>query len=163
MVNNLASDISSSSPVEGEDHMIKEEGTSAATCAPGDLMVKTGAATWTLAISTTAAHTLQKCSIVGYRERILATGAQSTIDSLYQIGDLFPLIKGMKMGKGLVIVKITDPVATVYENHYWSIGAVAGDAEMANSVDLIAGMVKQDFVNVETIVSGDDYALMELS
>jgi len=163
MVNNLASDISSSSPVEGEDHMIKEDGISAATCKPCDLMVKTGAGTWTLAISTTAAHTLQKCSIVGYRERILTTGAQSTIDDAYQINDLFPLIKGMKMGKGLVIVKITDPVATVYGNHYWNLGAVAGDAEMANTVDLTAGIAKLDFVNVETIVSGDDYALMELS
>ena len=163
MVNNLASDISSSNPVEGEDHMIKEEGTSAATCKPGDLMVKTGAATWTLAISTTAPHSLQKCSIVGYRERILATGAQSTIDDAYQIGDIFPLIKGMKMGKGRVIVKITDPVATVYENHYWHTAAVAGDAEMANTLDLTAGIAKLDFVNVETIVSGDDYALMELS
>lgn len=163
MVNDLASDISAFSPIEGEDHMIKEDGKSAAACKPGDLMVKTGAGTWTLAISTTAAHTVQKCSVVGYRERILASGAQSTIDSEYAIGDLFPLIKGMKMGKGRVIVSITDPAATVYENHKWVLGAVNGEAEIANTTDLGAGFVEQDFVNVETIVSGDDYALMELS
>lgn len=163
MVNDLASDISGHTPIEGEDHMIKDEGKSAATCKPGDLMVQTGAATWTLAISTTAAHTVQKCSVVGYRERILATGAQSTIDSLYQIGDIFPLIKGFKMGKGRLIVSITDPVATVYPNHKWVLGAVNGEAEIANTTDLGAGFVELDMVNVETLVSGDDVALMEMS
>lgn len=162
MVNNLASDIAAHSPIEGEDHMIKVDGKSAAACKPCDLMVQTGAGTWTKAISTTAAHTLQKCGIVGYRERILSTGAQSTIDDEYSIGDIFPVILGFKMGTGRVIVAITDPVATVYPNHYWNLGAVAGEAEQANTADLAAGIARLDMVNVETIVSGDDYALMEV-
>jgi len=162
MANTTASAISAHSPVEGEDHMIKVDGKSAAACKPGDLMVQTGAGTWTKAISTTAAHTLQKCAIVLYRERILATGAQSTIDTQYEIGDIFPLCKGFKMGKGRAIVKITNPAATVYENHYWNLGAVAGDAEMANTTDLAAGIARLDMVNVETLVSGDTYALMEV-
>lgn len=162
MANTTASAISSHSPIEGEDHMIKVDGKSAAACKPGDLMVQTGAGTWTKAISSTAAHTLQKCGIVAYRERILSTGAQSTIDDEYAIGDIFPVILGFKMGTGRAIVKITDPTATVYPNHYWNLGATAGDAEQANTTDLAAGIARLDMVNVETIVSGDTYALMEV-
>ena len=163
MVNTLASDISPMSPVEGEDHMIKEDGISGADCSPGDLMVKTSAGTWTKAISTTAEHTVQKCSVVGYRERILSTGAQSTIDSVYTAGDVFPLIKGFKMGKGRVVVNITTPAVTVYTNHKWNLGAVAGEAEMANVTDLGAGFVELDMENVDTIINGDLFALMEMS
>lgn len=162
MANTTASAISAHSPIEGEDHMIKNDMKSAAACKPCDLVVQTGAGVVTLAISTTAAHTVQKCGVVGYRERILADGSQSTIDDQYEIGDLFPVIWGFKIGKGLLPIKITDPTATVYPNHAWNLGATAGDAEMANTTDLGAGFVEQNFVNKETLVTGDTYMLAEM-
>lgn len=79
------------------------------------------------------------------------------------------------MGKGRVIAKITDPVATVYPNHEFRLGAVAGDLAVAAADSQGVAYVQADLnaalnllqatpmENVETIVSGDDYALMEMN
>ncbi len=163
MANTTAATIATSSPIEGEDHMIKTDGKSAATCKPGDLMVQTGAGVWTLAISTTALHAQMFCGVVGYRERILASGAQSTINDNYEIGDLFPVITGFKMGKGLLVIKITDPAGTIYPQHGFVLGAVSGDAELSNTTDLGGGFVQQRFTNIQTLLTGDLYMLAEMS
>lgn len=159
----LASTLGSNIILEGEDHAIIERGLLAAAMNPGSWVYKTAAGTWTALDSDTAACQIVKPALVGYRERILATGAQSTVDDDYTTSELVPIIKGFKMGKGRVIGKIADPGAAVLGPHKWVCSATAEVLELGNTTDFAAGMVDAGVYNYGDVGNGDTYTVFEMS
>ncbi|MFX0208515.1 MAG: hypothetical protein ACFFDT_21200 [Candidatus Hodarchaeota archaeon] len=163
MATTLASTLGSNIILEGEDHAIIERGKLASTYSPGDWVYKTAAGTWTHIDSDgAAASQVVKPALVGYKERILSTGAQSTIDTAYTTSDIVPIIKGFKMGTGRVIGKIADPGAAVYANNKWVVSATAGVLELGNATDYGAGMVEADVFNDIDVGNGDTYTIFQM-
>lgn len=158
MVNNLASDIGSSFIIEGTP--IYLYGKLASTYSPGHFVYESSAGVFTEVDADTGGTLLFKFGCVGYKERILSTGAASTIDTAYATTDTgVPILIGFREGEGVFIAHIDDPAATVLRNGLFTMSETAGTIETHTDVTtkLAAGDPITGITNVETLVSGDDY------
>lgn len=154
MANLLASQISASFIITGTP--IYKYGILAGTYSVGQAVYESAAGTWTVVDADTAATLNYKPGIVGYKERILSTGAKSSIDTAYATTDTgVPILVGFE-GYGEFVCKIEDPGATVYRNARFCISDTEGVYEALTAVAAsAAGDTEAQFYNVDVLVTGD--------
>ena len=158
MANTIASNISAHFIIEGTP--IYLYGQLASTYSVGDFVYESGAGVFTHIDSDTAATLLFKYGVVGYKERILSTGAKSTIDTAYATTDTgVPILIGFREGEGVFVCHIEDPAATVLRNGLFVTSDTAGVIETHTNVTaaLAAGDPITGITNVNTLVTGDLY------
>ena len=162
MANTLASHISASFIITGTP--IYKYGKLASTYSPGDAVYESSAGTWTHVDADTAATLNYKPGIVGYKERILSTGAKSSIDTAYATTDTgVPILVGF-VGYGEFVCHIEDPGAAVYSNARFLISDTAGVYEALTAVAAsAAGDTEAQFYNPSPLANGDTYAKMAVS
>jgi hypothetical protein len=160
MVDTLASNVSAHFIIEGDP--IYLYGKLAGTYSVGQAVYESASGTFTVVDADTVATLDYKCMIVGYKERILSTGAKSTIDTAYATTDTgVPILVGFKGGAGICVVKIEDPGAAVYRNARWLISNTEGVYEALTAVAAsAAGDTEAPFGNVDELESGDLFAAM---
>lgn len=157
MANTTASAISSSFIIKGTP--IYLYGQLASTYGVGQCVYESAANTWTVVDADTAATLNYRPCIIGYKERILSTGAASTIDTAYATSDTgVPILIGFEEGAGEFVCKIEDPAAHVGRNARFCISDTEGVYEALTAVAAsAAGDTEAPFTNVEVLVSGDTY------
>lgn len=157
MANTTASAISSSFIIKGTP--IYLYGQLASTYSVGQAVYESAANTWTVVDADTAATLNYRPCIIGYKERILSTGAASTIDTAYATTDTgVPILIGFEEGAGEFVCKIEDPAAHVGRNARFCISDTEGVYEALTAVAAsAAGDTEAPFTNVEVLVSGDTY------
>lgn len=157
MANTLASHISASFIIKGTP--IYAYGTLASTYSVGQAVYQAAAGTnvWTVVDADTAATLNYRAAIIGYKERILSTGAASTIDTAYATTDTgVPILIGFEEGAGEFVCKIEDPAAHVGVNARFCVSDTEGVYEALTAVAAsAAGDTEAPFTNVEELVSGD--------
>lgn len=156
MANTLASNISAHFIITGDP--IYVYGQLASTYSPGDFVYESATGTWTHVDADTAATLNYKPGVVGYKERILSTGAKSSIDTAYATTDTgVPILIGFH-GYGEFVAHIEDPGASLYKNARFLISNTAGVYEALTAVAAsAAGDTEAQFYNVEELVTGDTY------
>ena len=156
MANTLASHISASFIIKGTP--IYAYGKLAGTYSVGYAVYESAKDTWTIVDADTAATLNYRPCIVGYKERILSTGATSTIDTAYATTDTgVPILIGFE-GEGEFVVKIEDPAAHVGRNARFVISDTEGMYEALSAVAAVAaGDTEASFTNVDVLVTGDTY------
>ena len=158
MANTIASHISASFIIQGTP--IYDYGKVASTYSPGDCVYQAADGTWShIDADTTAASLDYKVAVVGYKERILSTGAKSSIDTAYATTDTgIPILLGFQEGSGEFVCHIEDPAATVYSNGRFLASNTAGVFEALTAVAAsAAGDTEAPFSNVDTLLTGDLY------
>ena len=158
MVNNLASNVSAHFIIEGTP--IYEYGQLASTYSPGHFVYESSTGTWTEIDADTAGTIIMKYAVVGYKERILSTGAKSSIDTAYATTDTgVPILVGFREGEGVFVAHIDDPAATIQKNGIFAASETAGTIETGAGITakLAAGDPQSGITNIEVLVSGDDY------
>lgn len=130
---------------------------------PGDSVYESSADTFTLTDADTGGTLNYRAAIVGYKERILASGAKSNIDTAYLTTDTgVPILIGFADGEGQFVCHIEAPggsginrnarfLASDTPNVFEALTAVAASA---------AGDTEANFTNVEILDATDTYALM---
>ena len=163
MVNTLASHISAGFIIEGTP--IYAYGQLASTYSVGDFVYESAKDTWTIVDADTAGTLDYRPGCVGYKERILSTGAASTIDDAYATTDTgVPILIGFVDGYGMFVAHIEDPAAHVGRNARWLISDTEGVYEALTAVAAAAaGDTEANFTNAEVLVSGDLYMLARWS
>ena len=136
---NLASTVSASFIIEGTP--IYLYGQLAAAYSVGMWVYESSAGVFTIIDSDTAATLISQPMCVGYKERILSTGAASTIDSAYATTDTgVPILIGFVDGEGIFVAKIEDPGGDLQRgNEFTPAATVAGDIHLQNATELAAG------------------------
>ena len=154
MANTLASNISASFIITGTP--IYKYGKLAGTYSVGQAVYESSAGTYTVVDADTGPTLNYKPGIIGYKERILATGAKSSIDTTYATTDTgVPILIGFH-GYGEFVCKIEDPAATLYKNARFLISDTEGVYEALTAVAAAAaGDTEAAFYNVDTLVTGD--------
>jgi len=157
MANTIASNISASFIIEGTP--IYDYGKVASTYSVGDIVYQAADGTWTHVDQAVAASLDYRTAVVGYKERILATGAKSSIDTAYATTDTgIPILTGFVDGYGEFVCHIEDPAATVYSNARFLFSNTAGVVEALTAVaGSAAGDPEAPFTNRDTLVTGDLY------
>lgn len=157
MPNTTASAISASFIIKGTP--IYAYGQLASTYSPGDFVYESAADTWTVVDADTAATLNYRPCCVGYKERILSTGAASTIDTAYATSDTgVPILIGFEEGEGEFVAHIEDPGAHVGRNARFVISDTEGVYEALSAVAATAaGDTEGNITNVEALVSGDTF------
>ncbi len=158
MANTLASHINANFIIEGTP--IYLYGKLASTYGVGVFVYESTAGVFTTIDADTAATILFKYGVVGYKERILSTGAASTIDTLYATTDTgVPILVGFREGEGVFVCKIEDPGAGVLRNGLFTASDTTGVIETHTNVTagLAAGDPITGITNVNALVSGDVY------
>jgi hypothetical protein len=160
MANTTASAISAHFIISGTP--IYAYGQLASTYSVGDVVYESAAGTWTVVDADTAGTLNYQPCVVGYKERILSTGAQSDIDDAYATTDTgVPILIGFRGGTGEFVCHIEDPGAHVGRNGRWLISDTEGVYEALSAVAAsAAGDTEAPFTNVEVLVSGDTFAKM---
>jgi len=156
MANTLASDISAHFIIEGDP--IYEYGQLASTYSVGDYVYESSAGTWTVIDADTAGTILFRYAVVGYKERILSTGAKSSIDTAYAVTDTgVPILVGFRGGDGIFVSSIDDPGGSIRKNALFVVSETEGTIETAAAVTakLAAGDPITGITNVEALVTGD--------
>lgn len=156
MANTLASNISAAFIIEGTP--IYEYGKLASTYSVGDYIYESSTGTWTVVDADTAATLLFRPAVVGYKERILSTGAKSSIDTAYATTDTgVPILVGFVDGYGVFVSSIDDPAGTIQKNALFVISETEGTIETGAGVTakLAAGDPVTGITNVEVLVTGD--------
>ncbi len=156
MTNTLASHISASFIIAGEP--IYDYGQLASTLKPGDIVYEASAKLWTLVDADTAATLNYKASVVGYKERILATGAKSSIDTAYATTDTgVPILIGC-YGFVEFVCHIEDPQNDLFRNARFTFSDTPNVLEGLTAVAAAgAGDTEPNITNVVPLVSGDTY------
>jgi len=159
MANTLASLVSAHFIIEGTP--IYEYGMLASTYSPGHLVYESAAGVWTEIDSSTGTTLYYRMGIVGYKERILSTGAKSSIDTAYATTDTgVPILVGFREGEGVFVMHIEDPGGTMFKNLIFVVSDTGGTLEggdAAVTTALAAGTPGTGITNVEKLVSGDVY------
>ena len=157
MANTLASHISASFIIYGTP--IYDYGQLASTLSPGDVVYEASAKLWTLVDADTGATLDYKASVVGYKERILATGAKSSIDSAYATTDTgVPILIGFIGGTGEFVCHIEDPANYVGRNARFTFSDTPNVLEALTAVAAsAAGDTEANITNVVPLESGDTY------
>ena len=158
MANTIASMICADFIIEGTP--IYKKGMLAGAYSPCTVVYQSAAGVWTAYDADEAGHIIMKYGIVGYKERILSTGAASTIDSAYATTDTaVPILVGFVDGYGEFVCFITDPAATILQNALFVASSTAGTLQTGAGVTaaLAAGDPITGITNVETLVTGDLY------
>ena len=158
MANTLASNINAHFIIEGTPIYIY--GKVASTYSPGVFVYESAAGVFTVIDADTAATILFKYAVLGYKERILATGAKSSIDSAYATTDTgIPILVGFREGEGVFVCKIEDPAATILRNGLFVVSDTEGVIETHTNVTaaLAAGDPITGITNVNTLLTGDLY------
>ena len=158
MPNTIASNISAHFIIEGTP--IYEYGKLASTYSPGHFVYESATGTWTEIDADTAATIIMRYGVVGYKERILATGAKSSIDTAYATTDTgVPILVGFREGEGVFVAHIDDPAATIQKNGLFVVSETAGTIETGAGVTakLAAGDPITGITNVDVLVTGDLY------
>ena len=156
MANTLASHISASFIIKGTPLYLY--GKLASTYSVGDFVYESSAGTFTVIDADTAATILFKLGVVGYKERILSTGAKSSIDTAYATTDTgVPILVGFEEGAGEFVCSIEDPGAGVLRNGLFTTSDTEGTIETHTNVTagLAAGDPITGITNVVALVSGD--------
>lgn len=156
MANTLASNISASFIITGTP--IYKYGQLAGTYSPADFVYESAPGTWTVVDADTGPTLNYKPGCVGYKERILSTGAKSSIDSAYATSDTgVPILIGF-VGYGEFVAHIENPGATLYRNARFLISDTEGVYEALTAVAAAAaGDTEAAFYNVDVLVTGDTY------
>jgi hypothetical protein len=159
MANTLASQIAGGNfIIEGTP--IYKYGQLAGTYKPGTFVYMSAAGVWTVIDADTAGTIIMNYGVVGYKERILSTGAISTIDDAYATTDTgVPILVGFEGGKGEFVAWIDDPAATIFEEGTFVVSETEGCIETGAGVTakLAAGDPKAPITNIHTLVTGDRY------
>ena len=157
MANTLASNISASFIIEGTP--IYDYGQVAAAYSVGDIVYQAADGTWTHVDQAVIASLDYRAAVVGYKERILSTGAKSSIDTAYATTDTgIPILTGFVDGYGEFVCHIEDPGATVYSNARWLFSNTAGVVEALTAVTgSAAGDPEAPFTNRDTLITADVY------
>ena len=159
MANTIASNISASFIIEGTP--IYEYGMLASTYSVGHLVYESAAGVWTEIDSSTAATLYYRMGVVGYKERILSTGAKSSIDTAYATTDTgVPILLGFVDGYGEFVMHIEDPGGDMFANLIFVVSDTGGTLEggdAAVTTALAAGTPGTGITNVEHLASGDLY------
>jgi len=158
MANTLASNINANFIIEGTP--IYLYGKLASTYGVGLFVYESSAGVFTVIDADTAATLLFKYGVIGYKERILSTGAASTIDTLYATTDTgVPILIGFREGEGVFVCKIEDPAATILRNGLFTVSDTEGVIETHTNVTagLAAGDPITGITNVDTLLTGDLY------
>lgn len=157
MANTLASHISASFIISGTP--IYDYGKLASTLSPGDIVYEASAKLWTLVDADTAATLNYRAAVVGYKERILATGAKSSIDTAYATTDTgVPILIGFQEGSGEFVCHIEDPGADVFKNGRFTFSDTPNVLEALTAVAAsAAGDTEANITNVHQLVTGDTY------
>ena len=156
MANTLASHICASFIIEGTP--IYEYGMLASTYSVGDYVYESSSGVWTVIDADTAGTIIMRYGVVGYKERILSTGAASTIDTAYATTDTaVPILVGFVDGYGIFVSSIDDPAATIQKNSLFVVSETEGTIETGAGVTakLAAGDPITGITNVEVLVTGD--------
>jgi len=157
MANTTASAISASFIIKGTP--IYAYGKLAGTYGVGQAVYESSAGTWTVVDADTPATLNYRIGIVGYKERILSTGAASTIDTAYATTDTgVPILIGAEDGPVEFVCKIEDPAAYVGRNARFCISDTEGVIEALTAVAAsAAGDTEPNITNVGVLASGDTY------
>lgn len=158
MANTIPSNISAHFIIEGTP--IYLYGKLASTYGVGVFVYESSAGTFTVIDADTAATILFKYGIVGYKERILANGAKSSIDTAYLTTDTgVPILIGFREGEGVFVCKIEDPGTGVLRNGLFVVSDTEGVIETHTNVTaaLVAGDPITGITNVNALESGDEY------
>ena len=158
MANTIASNINANFIIEGTP--IYLYGKLASTYGVGLFVYESSAGVFTVIDADTGATLLFKYGVIGYKERILSTGAKSTIDTLYATTDTgVPILIGFREGEGVFVCKIEDPGATILRNGLFVVSDTEGVIETHTNVTaaLAAGDPITGITNVNTLVTGDLY------
>ena len=158
MANTTASAISSTFIIEGTP--IYEYGQLASTYGVGQFVYESAAGTWTVIDADTAATIIMRYGVIGYKERILSTGAASTIDTAYATTDTgVPILIGFREGEGVFVCKIEDPGGAILKNALFVVSDTEGVIETGAGVSaaLAAGDPITGITNVEALANGDTY------
>ena len=156
MANTLASHISAHFIIEGTP--IYEYGKLASTYSVGDFVYESSTGTWTVIDADTAGTIIMKMAVVGYKERILSTGAKSSIDTAYATTDTgVPILVGFREGEGVFVCSIDDPGGAILKNALFVVSETEGTIETGAGVTakLAAGDPITGITNVNALASGD--------
>ena len=156
MANTIASNISAHFIIEGTP--IYRYGKLASTYSVGQFVYESSSGTYTVVDADTAATLLFKYGVIGYKERILSTGAKSTIDTAYATTDTgVPILMGFREGEGVFVCKIEDPGGTFQRDSLFVISDTEGVIESGAGVTaaLAAGDPITGISNVNVLVTGD--------
>ena len=131
----------------------------AGTYKPCTAVYESSAGTFTVVDADTAATLNYRPMIVGYKERILSTGAKSSIDTAYATTDTgVPILIGFADGEGQFVLWIEDPGADVFRNGRFLVSDTEGTYEALSAVAAAAaGDTEANFSNVDQLVTGDRY------
>ena len=157
MANTLASHISASFIIKGTP--IYDYGKLASTLSPGDIVYEASAKLWTLVDADTGATLNYRAAVVGYKERILSTGAKSSIDTAYATTDTgVPILLGFEEGSGEFVCHIEDPANDVFKNARFTFSDTPNVLEALTAVAAsAAGDTEANITNVHQLVTGDLY------
>ena len=157
MANTLASHISASFIIKGTP--IYDYGQLASGLSPGDIVYEASAKLWTLVDADTGATLNYRASVVGYKERILASGAKSSIDTAYLTTDTgVPILLGFEEGAGEFVCHIEDPGNDVFRNARFTFSDTPNVLEALTAVAAAAaGDTEANITNVVPLISGDLY------
>lgn len=148
---NLASTISAAFIIEGTP--VYRFGKLAAGYYVGMWVYESSAGVFTVIDSDTAATLISQPMCIGYKERILANGAISTIDTVYLTTDTgVPILIGFVDGEGIFVAKIEDPGGDLQRgNEFTPAATVAGDIHLQNATELAAGDPNYHITNDEYV------------
>ena len=158
MANTLASNISAHFIIEGTP--IYEYGKLASTYGVGHFVYESSTGVWTEVDADTAGTLIMRYAVVGYKERILSTGAKSSIDTAYATTDTgVPILIGFREGEGVFVAHIDDPGGAILKNALFAMSETAGTIETGAGVTakLAAGDPITGITNVNALASGDLY------
>lgn len=156
MPNTLASNISASFIIKGTP--IYLYGKLASTYSVGDFVYESSAGTFTVIDADTAGTLIMKYGCVGYKERILSTGAKSSIDTAYATTDTgVPILVGFEEGSGEFVCSIDDPGGAILRNALFVTSETEGTIETGAGVTakLAAGDPATGITNVVALANGD--------
>ena len=155
MANTLASHISASFIIMGDP--IYRYGQLASTYSVGDFVYESAAGTWTVIDADTAATLIMGYGVVGYKERILSTGAKSSIDSPYATTDTgVPILIGFH-GYGEFVCSCDDPAGAILTKGLFVSSETEGTIETGAGVTakLAAGDPPTGIYNIRPLANGD--------
>ena len=158
MANTIASNISASFIIKGTP--IYLYGQLASTYGVGYWVYESSAGTFTVIDADTAATLIMKMGCVGYKERILATGAKSSIDTAYATTDTgVPILVGFEEGSGEFVCFIDDPGGAILRNSLFVSSETEAALETGAGVTakLAAGDPPTGVTNVVALANGDLY------
>lgn len=149
----LASTVSASFIIEGTP--IYLYGQLAGTYSVGMFVYESAAGTFTAVDSDTSGTIVSQPMCVGYKERILSTGASSTIDTAYATSDTgVPILIGFVDGEGIFVAKIEDPGGDLQRgNEFIAAATTAGDIHLQNATELAAGDPNYHITNDEYVAN----------